>query len=152
MRLKKNIYQCQCLSRAVKIIVFKHSTIHLFIYRKNSNRRSGVYGHLIEAPNFSKIIQKLVTFWVRNWGWAFIRAWASIRIFTVYTCIFFFSDDFHKSLRELLAKLILENLSAWRMQAINNQGSVLWFCNSSSFIILSVPPSVDTVITILHIC
>ena len=32
------------------------------------------------------------------------------------------SDDFHKSLRELIAKIILENLSSWRTQAINNQG------------------------------
>ena len=33
------------------------------------------------------------------------------------------SDDFHKNLRDLLAKIILENLSAWRVQAINNQGN-----------------------------
>ena len=40
----------------------------------------------------------------------------------LYRNDFFFPDDFHKSLRELLAKIILENLPAWRTQAINNQG------------------------------
>lgn len=35
-----------------------------------------------------------------------------------------FPNDFHKSLRELIAKIILENLSGWRTQAINNQVSL----------------------------
>ncbi|KAK3592506.1 hypothetical protein CHS0354_013842 [Potamilus streckersoni] len=35
-----------------------------------------------------------------------------------------FPDDFHKNLRDLLCKTVLENLAKWREQAINNQVSL----------------------------
>ena len=40
-------------------------------------------GCLLEAGTFPKI-QKTGHFSSPNWGWAFIRAWAFIRIFTVF--------------------------------------------------------------------
>ncbi|XP_045174842.2 COMM domain-containing protein 9-like isoform X2 [Mercenaria mercenaria] len=35
-----------------------------------------------------------------------------------------FPSDFHKSLRDLLAKIMIENMSTWRAQAVNNQVSL----------------------------
>ncbi|KAL5006642.1 hypothetical protein ScPMuIL_015448 [Solemya velum] len=35
-----------------------------------------------------------------------------------------FPDDFHKNLRDLLIKIIIDNLNTWRMMSINNQVSL----------------------------
>ena len=41
-------------------------------------------GRLIEAFVLPRIVQNIAIFSVEIGGWAFIRAWASIRDFTVY--------------------------------------------------------------------
>ncbi|KAH3888754.1 COMM domain-containing protein 9-like isoform X2 [Dreissena polymorpha] len=35
-----------------------------------------------------------------------------------------FPDDFHKSLRDLLAKIMIESMASWKSQAVNNQVSL----------------------------
>ena len=64
-------------------------------------------------------------------------------IFTCFHVLQSYLGDFHKNLRDLLTKIIIENMDTWKVQSANNLGNSY---NPSSYVIVVIQPLVEIMV------